>query len=295
MTKDIDTTPQLPRIWEYTDYRLWLTETFHARKAIHSWYSYGVLAQRSGFKARDYLLRVMKGDKRLSADGAERLAGALDLSAREQEYFLALVDYNQAKKDEQREAAWERLQKALGKGRHASPPRLLTSIHREVLSEWHHLALRSLLELRPSPDDEEALGKRLRPTRSAAAVRRSLKLLEQGGLIERRADGLWHATDKSLATPPEVGPPAVRQYHRECLQLASQSLESIPVEERNISGLTLGISRRTYGLLCQRLAEIHLEFSRLADLDDQADRIVHLNLALFPLSHPIPVEDPDAA
>jgi len=284
--------PQLPPVWEYSDYRSWLTDTFHARKAIHSWYSYGVLAQRAGFKARDYLLRVMRGDKKLSLDGASRLAGALDLSGKEQEYFLALVEYNQAKDDAERELAWKKLQSALSRGRSASRPRRLTSIHREILSEWHHLALRSHLEMHPAGDDWDALGKRLLPSRTGAAVRRSMRLLEQAGLVEKHDDGLWHTTDKSLAISPEVGGPALRSFHRDCLRLAEQSLEAVPRPERHVSGLTLGISPRVYEQLCQRLEEVHLEFSRIADLDDKADQVYHLTLAFFPMTRPSPEDAP---
>lgn len=283
-TATSDKAPQLPAVWDYTDYRSWLTDTFQARKAIHSWYSYGVLAQRAGFKARDYLLRVMRGDKKLSTSGAFRLSGALDLNTREQEYFLALVEYNQAKEDAEREIAWKKLQSVISQGHHASRPRRLTAIHREILSEWHHLALRSLLEMQPSTDNWEALGKQMQPTRTAAMVRRSIRLLEQGGLVEKREDGLWYTTEKSLVIPPEVGGPAVRSFHRDCLHLAEQSLESVPSTERHVSGLTLGISTQTYERLCQRLEEIHLEFSRIADLDDKADQVYHLNLSFFPLT-----------
>jgi len=279
-------TPVLPAVWEYTDYRAWLTDTFKARKAIHSWYSYGVLAQRSGFQARDFLLRVMRGDRRLSPEGAERLATALDLPRREKAYFLALVEYNQAKTDADREVAWGKVQHALAKSRNASAPRLLTDIHREILSEWHHLAIRSLIEMRPDPGDWEALGKRLLPPRTEAVVRRSVKLLQSGGLIENKADGLWYATEKSVATPPEVGHPAVRQFHRECLELAGASLEGVTSDRRNISGLTLGISERTYRLVCDRLTELREELSRLSDSDEESDRVYQLTLALFPLSNP---------
>jgi uncharacterized protein (TIGR02147 family) len=277
-------TPQLPLVWEYTDYRAWLTDTFKARKAIHSWYSYGVLAQRAGFQARDFLMRVMRGERRLSPEGAARLAAALDLPRREQAYFLALVDYNQAKTDAEREIAWGKVQHALARSRNASAPRILTDIHREILSEWHHLAIRSLLEMAPDPGDWSALGRRLRPARSEAVVRKSVKLLQAGGLVERRGDGLWHATEKSVATPPEVGNPALRRFHRDCLQLAGDALEDVPSDQRNITGVTLGISRRTYRLVCDRLTELREELSRLADADDQADQVYQLTLAMFPLS-----------
>jgi len=274
----------LPQVWEYTDYRAWLNDTFKARKAIHAWYSYGVLAQRSGFQARDFLLRVMRGDRRLSPEGAERLANALDLPRREKAYFLALVEYNQAKSDADREVAWGKVQHALAKAHNPSAPRLLTDIHRKILSEWHHLAIRSLVEMQPDPGDWEALGKRLHPNRTAAVVRRSVKLLQEGGLLEKRDDGLWHATEKSITTPPEVGHPAVRSLHRECLQLAGASLEGIPSDLRNVTGLTMGISQRTYRLLCDRLTELREELARLADADEKADRVYQLTLALFPLS-----------
>lgn len=296
MKRDVSTSsekaPQLPPVWEYSDYRTWLTDTFRARKAIHSWYSYGVLAQRAGFKARDYLLRVMRGDKKLSADGATRLAGALDLSGKEQEYFLALVEYNQAKVDAEREIAWRKLQNTISRSRSASRPRRLTSIHREILSSWHHLAIRSHLEMHPSPDDWSALGRRLLPTCTGAVVRKSIRLLEEAGLVEKREDCRWHATDKSLAISPDVGGPALRSFHRDCLHLAEQSLESVPRSERHVSGLTLGISARAYQQLCQRLDEIHLEFSQIADLDEKADQVYHLTLAFFPMTRPTPEDAP---
>jgi len=283
---------RLPTLWEYTDYRSWLTDTFRARKAIYSWYSYGVLAQRAGFKARDYLMRVMRGDKKLSPNGAVRLSEALDLTIDEKGYFLALVEYNQAKSEARREASWNRLQKILSQSRNTTHPRRLTAIHRELLSEWHHLAVRSLIELEPPRDDWDALGKRLSPPRSAAMVRRSVRLLEQSGLIEKRDDGFWHATDKSLAIAPEVGGPALRVYHRECLQLAQESLETMQPDMRHVSGLTLAISAPTYELLCKRLEEIHLEFARIADRDERADKIYHLNLSFFPMTRDTPQETP---
>lgn len=283
-TKPEGGTPQLPLVWEYTDYRAWLTDTFKARKAIHSWYSYGVLAQRAGFQARDFLMRVMRGDRRLSPEGAARLAAALDLPRREQAYFLALVDYNQARTDAEREIAWGKVQHALARSRNASAPRMLTDIHREILSEWHHLAIRSLIEMTPDPGDWSALGRKLHPARSEAVVRKSVKLLQTGGLVERRPDGLWYATEKAIATPPEVGNPALRRFHRDCLQLAGDAIENVPTDQRNITGVTMGISRRTYRLVCDRLTELREELSRLADADDQADQVYQLSLAMFPLS-----------
>lgn len=283
--------PGPPPVWEYTDYRLWLTDMFQARKAVHSWYSYGVLAQKAGFRARDYLLRVMRGDRGLSPKGAEKLADALGLRSEERNYFLALVRYNQVKRDAARELAWTQMQHARHKSRNAATRRHITGVHRQVLAGWQHLVVRSLLELRPNPGDWSALGKRLRPRRSKSSVRRSIALLQECGLVEKRTDGFWYATDKSIATTPEVAVPAARQFHRSCLKLASESIERFPPQYRNVSGVVLGISRSTYELVCQRLASLRQELVQAAENDANADGVYQLTMALFPLTDVVGKDD----
>lgn len=283
--------PTPPPIWEYTDYRLWLNDLFQARKAVHNWYSYGVLAQRAGFQARDYLLRVMRGDRGLSPASAEKLADALELRSEPRNYFMALVRYNQAKRDALKEVAWTQMQHALRKSKNASERRLITTAHRQVLSGWQHLVVRSLLELNPNPGDWAGLGKGLRPKRSKSSVRRSIGILQECGLVEKRSDGFWYATDKSVATNPEVALPAVRQFHRHCLKLASESLERFPPEYRNISGVVLGISRETYALVCDRLTSLRKELVQAAENDHRADGVYQLTLALFPLTDVVSKDD----
>jgi len=274
----------LPSLWEYTDYRAWFNDLFQVRKATQRWFSYGYLAKRAGFQARDYLLRVMRGERGLSLDGAERLADALGLVAKEKEYFLRLVEFNQARNDTEREVAWSRMQHALTRARAATAPRLLTDVHKQILASWQHLAVRSLIEMTPDPGDWEALGKRLFPRRSKASIGRSVKLLKTAGLLEKRANGYWYATDKSMATPPEVGILAVRKFHRQCLNLAMSSIEGAPVGRRNLTGVMLGISEEGYELICNRLSQLRDELVQLAEKDAKADRLYQLSLSFFPIS-----------
>jgi uncharacterized protein (TIGR02147 family) len=275
---------KIPSIWGYTDYRTWLKDSFQARKATHSWYSYGVLAQKAGFQARDYLLRVMKGERGLSVEGAERLAEVFDLRSDEKQYLLALVEYNQARRDDSRALAWSKVQHAQIRSGNGAAPRMLVAAHRRVLSGWQHLAVRSFLEMRPDPGDWEALGRKLWPRRSATSVRRSIGLLRECGLVERRDDGLWHATDKSITAPTEIARTAGRKFHRSCLKLATASLETVPSHRRNVSGVMLGISREVYEEVCRRIDAFREELVVLAETDHKADKVYQLTLSLFPLS-----------
>ena len=115
-------------------------------------------------------------------------------------------------------------------------------------------------------------------------VRRSVKLLEETGLVAKGEDGLWRPADKSIATPAEVQSLALRSFYRDCLKLAGEAIEGVDSSERNISGVTVGISERTYKVLVGKLAALREEIARLADGDLQADRVYQVNLLLFPLT-----------
>lgn len=164
------------------------------------------------------------------------------------------------------------------------PPKHLAAGHREVFADWHHLAIRSLLEMLPDPGDWASLGRRLDPPLGEEVVGESVKVLARAGLVELGEDRKWHASERKVSTLPEAGIPTVRGFHHKCLTLASRALENTQADRRNVTGLTLGISRTTYGRICERLTELREEIARLADADEQADQVYQLTLAFFPLS-----------
>lgn len=68
----------LENLYTYSDYRQFLRDNFQEKKLANLAFSYRVLAEHCGFKARDYLMRVMSGQKNLSQDGADLLSKYFD-------------------------------------------------------------------------------------------------------------------------------------------------------------------------------------------------------------------------
>ena len=79
--------------------------------------------------------------------------------------------------------------------------------------------------------------------------------MQKTGLVGRSAEGALEPRDGKLATPSSVTSLAVRNYHRALLGLAAQSLDSVAVDERNVTSLTVTLTPELYTEVCQRIAD----------------------------------------
>ena len=67
-------------------------------------------------------------------------------------------------------------------------------------------------------------------------------------------------------------------------ELAVQSLDKVNVEERDISGLTIGISEQAFSRITKEIAEFRRRVSSIVMEDECSDRVYRLNVQLFPLT-----------
>jgi uncharacterized protein (TIGR02147 family) len=74
------------------------------------------------------------------------------------------------------------------------------------------------------------------------------------------------------------------------LDRASDALDTIPREEREISSLTLCIGQEVMLDLKERIREFRRELLQLAELSGDPERVVQINFQLFPLSEKKPQE-----
>lgn len=76
----------------------------------NSSFSWRDFARAAEFNSPVFLKLVCDGRSGLSLEGAERVAKVMDLSEFEYDYFIALVKFNQAKRDTERNEAFNTLQ-----------------------------------------------------------------------------------------------------------------------------------------------------------------------------------------
>ena len=271
------------KIFEFLDYREFLKDYYNTKKMANPAFSLRVFSDKIGFKAKDFISRVMNGEKKLSTQSIPKVASGLRLGKHETEFFVALVKFNQAETMEERNAAFEEMQAVLKVVRFAEKQHLLGHTQYMVYSHWRHLTIRSLIGMYGFGGDYEALAKQVHPHITADEAKKSVKLLEDCQLIKKGKDGKYVLTDNAITTGDRTSRLALRGFHQHCLKLAADSIDRDPPGSRHISGLTLGISQEGYERIVERINAFRKEIALIAEEDESADKVFQLQFALFPV------------
>ena len=287
----IENTPERPDVARFTDYRAFLREMVKFLRAVRPGFSFRSFARRAGFASPNYLKLVSDGLRNLAPESVEKFARGLGLSKREQEIFRILVLIANARSDDERNALFLRLRERIG----ADEVTRLRDDQFAVYEVWWALVIRDMAQLPDFQLDPRWIGRRLRPRVRPAQVQRALDLLLRLGLLVKDADGKVHATERTVSTGPEVQSLAVRNYHRSLIELANGALDEIPREERNITSVTVLLSRDGYAEAVAEIAKLRRRLLEISDTrigeapsGSQAEREVFTALfALQPVTQPV--------
>jgi len=271
------------KVFEYLDYREFLKDYYNSKKEANPAFSLRVFSDKIGFKAKDFISRVMSGSKNLSDQSISKVAAGLRLGKHETEFFTGLVKFNQAETTEDRNAAFEEMQAALKVARFAEKQHVLGHAQYMVYSHWRHLTVRSLIGMFGFNGDYETLAKQVRPHITAEEAKKSVQLLEECELIKKDKSGKYVLTENSITTGDRTSKLALRGYHQHCLKLAADSIDRDPPSSRHISGLTLGISQEGYERIVERINAFRKEIALIAEEDQNSDKVFQLEFAMFPV------------
>ena len=158
---------------------------------------------------------------------------------------------------------------------------LMAHYQYQVYSDWRHLVVRSLIGMFGFSGDFKELGNRVHPKITPEQAKESVKLLESCGLISKKEDGSYELSQSAITTGNRTSKTALRGFHQKCLKLGADSIDRDQPSERNISGLTLGISKDGYERIVERINAFRKEIAFLAEEDQEADTAYQLEICFF--------------
>lgn len=148
-----------------------------------------------------------------------------------------------------------------------------------ILCDWEHFAILSLLELGEKEKSPTWISNRLNIP--LGIVLDCLGRLEKVELAKQE-NGIWSVTGKQCTTQTDVPSTAIRKANRQYIEKALYSLENHPIEERDITGMTLAICKSKIPLAKKVIADFRREMATLLECEPKDD-VYRLNIQLFPL------------
>lgn len=269
-------------VFRYRDYREFLAAFYAQGKAAGL--SYRGFARSAGLGAPNYLKLVIEGKRNLSEQMAERFASACRLNEESTQYFKLLVAFSHATEDAERNALHERLSR-FARFRSAQP---LELAQKDYHSSWYIPALRELVTCSGFVEAPAWIAAHLEPNISEREAAHALDVLQRLGLLERDEGGKLVQATRAVTTGQQASGLHIRNYHAELMQRAVHAMHHLPAEERYISALTLSASAATFDEVRRRVLAFRQELIALCDADPDPERVLQLNLQLFPLSRTVP-------
>lgn len=269
-------------ILEYLDYRKFMQD-FYAEKKRTSAFSWRDFAARAGYSSPVFLKLVCDGKNGLSRKVVRKVGEAMNLAGYELDFFQNLVEFNQAKRDANRKAAYENMRRIAKEHKVGT----IDDAHYSYFSSWIYPTIRELAPTMGYAEVSE-MAKRCVSKVSAAEVENAVRFLMDNGMLKVDANGKYEMTEKSVATGPiPVASLAIRNFHRQMSTLALDTLDTIPTSERNFSTLTLGLSKNSYEQILKELEEFRRKVVAITTNDNESDRVYQMNFQLFPLTYSI--------
>jgi uncharacterized protein (TIGR02147 family) len=271
----------LPVITEYLNYRHFLQDFYNAKKNENASYSYRVFANKADFGAPSHFKMVLDGTRNLTLNTIPKFQKALGFKKKQEaQFFELLVHYNQAKKPEEKikyfnEIMELRRQKGLS---------LLEKHQFNLLSHWHYVAIYVLIDLHDFEDNHDWITKRLRKKVTHHQIDQAVESLKALNLIERDEFKGWRQTTGALTTDEDILHLSVKQYHKDMLTLALDSLREDPASVKEFNGVTLPINKAKLPVLKEKIRTFRKEINELASNMEELDQVYQLNIQLFPLS-----------
>lgn len=269
-------------VFKYTDYRTYLKDVFNEKKRNNAAFSHRVLSQKLGLSTSNYVLLIMQGKRNLNPELRKKMSHVFHHSEKEAKYFEYLVNFDHAKTDSEKNYHYSCMLSI----RKELKLQVIDDAQYEYLNQWYNPIIRELVTDERWDGDFKKLARAVRPPITASQARHSVEVLLNTGLITEEEGRYVQSSSVLTTVDSAVSPVAVNLFHQEMCRRALDVLNTPDRENRNMTGCSLHISSKTFELIKEELKKCRSRLLELAQADNEADKVYHVNLHLFPVAAP---------
>lgn len=264
-------------IYSYLNYRLFLKDVVEALQKDDD-FSYRKFSKRAGFSSPNFIILLIQGKRNLAHEGAKKIAKVFGLDSKQTQFFLSLIEANQAKTSEDK----IRLTEKLIKSSEFSKAHPLSKDQFAYYSNWYNIVIRELLVMNPEAK-VSWLEKVITPKVSKEQVEESLETLQNLGFIKKESSR-WISHSSNVMTGNNISNAGLVAYHQKMIELAKESLDRFRSHEREVSSVTIALSQEKFEKFQARVRELKAELLSETSESEPNERVYQFNFQLFPLS-----------
>lgn len=240
-----------------------LVEEFNKRSKKNNHYSLRAFA-RDLELAPSHLSNLLKGKSGLSIESASRIASKLSWPSRKTKFFIETVESQFSRSNVLREAAKRRVAKFTTEAVLKSN---LKVDEFQFVSQWYHLAILELFELKNFKMSNEFIATKLGI--SVDDVKNAItRLLRLKLLVQKK--GKLQVSDDSTFVGDDISSVAIREYHSQIIRKALDAINQQDISERILRSTILAIKKDKIPEALLMLQDFHEVFcEQITDVDNE--------------------------
>jgi uncharacterized protein (TIGR02147 family) len=267
-------------IYAYDNFRTFLKDRYDAMKQADPACSARSFAMAAGFTNPGFFNDVIKARRTLSNDARKKLATVFHLSDSEAEYFDALVEYGQAKKEQLRQDLYKKI---LSRRNRSAFTKINPALSKYYQDYRYSLVYNALMSC-DFRGDCDFLSEFIYPPIPPAMVKACVDDLCSWGLVIRQQSGRYTVTQR-FVEPPATLMEQVRQLNREWILHAAEALMKLPADKRHMSTMLLSVTPQACKTIAQKVEQFRQEVWKIVEDDaNEPSCVMQLNMQYFPRS-----------
>lgn len=256
-------------MFDYDNYIDYLNDELLRRVGLNRAYSLRAFAKSLGLSSGE-LSEVLRGIRKLSPKSALKISKSLGLTSRETKHFLSLVHPDdRSEKEEKRPYQEVRLE----------------ADQFDIVGDWYHFAILNLADCHDFRWDLEWIARKLniKPFEVKLAIERMVRVGLIKKSVNKNREVSYSISSDYTLSPDGIPSQSVKNYHKQILLKAIDSLELQSVEERDISGIGMAVDMKDLASIKKDIIEFQ---NMLVEKYSKGkkERVYQLEVALFALS-----------
>lgn len=269
-------------IFDYSDYRKFISDFQQTKNALNPAFSFRYFARKAGINSSSFYPQIIKGNRNLTKNTIIKTCIGFGLNDQQADYFESLVFFNQAKTIREKNFHFEKL---IEKQKLRNVKKIREEQF-EYFSAWYHCILREAVTIVKFKGDYEQLARFVHPPITARQAKESVQLLLRLGFLKKNGDRYIQA-EPLLATAgtTDFEIHQLMNFQIEVLKMAIAAYDRWKQDKRLTSATTFSFSRKNYPQFVEILRDCRSRMMKLAMENEDPDQVYLLSMNFFPVTH----------